>query len=424
MAGTRSIPERSLELAGTRLHGRASIGEVRIDAYRRVLATPGVRRLMLLILLARVPVTATNMVLTLHVVLGLDDGYGAAGLVGAAGTIGIAVGAPIAGRCVDAYGLRPVLAVTAVCESSFWLLGWQLPYAGLLVCAFAAGVFALPVMSVGRQALAAMVPEPDRRTAFSMDSISVEISYASGPALGILLATRVSTDTAMQAVGAGLLVTALALYVTNPPTREESASGGERPPRSSWLRAPMMGLLLTVFGAIFALAGTEVAAVAALRAIGEVGWTGVVTIVMAAASAVGGLVYGTLRRGRSPTIMMGLLGLLVIPVGVFTGTWWLVALALIPTNLVCAPTLAATNNGIARLAPPAARGEAMGLSASASTIGAALGSPLIGTTIDHAGTVWGFAVAGIGGVAVAAAAMALGANTQRRARERTSPLGP
>ncbi|MGH3434841.1 MAG: MFS transporter [Sciscionella sp.] len=373
---------------------------MRIDPYRRVLALPGVRILMLLVLLARIPITATGMVLTLHVVLGLHHGYGAAGLVGAAGTIGIAVGAPLAGRLVDSYGLRPTVAVTTLCEASFWLFGWTLPYTGLLLCAFGAGVLSLPVMSLGRQALAAVVPEEQRRTAFSMDSISVEISYAAGPALGILLATRVSTNLAMMAVGAGLLIMGAALYALNPPIREESASG-ERPPRSSWLRGPMLGLMLTVFGAIFALAGTEVAVVAALREIGQVGWTGAVTIVMAAASGIGGLIYGGLTREYRPAMLMGVLGLLVIPVGLLGGSWWLLALALIPTNLVCAPTLAATNDGIAKLAPPAARGEAMGLSASATTIGAALGSPLIGTTVDHAGIGWAFAVAGLGGVLVA-----------------------
>src|SRR5207302_10305054 len=50
--------------------------------YLRVLAIPGVPRLLLIMFVARIPVTAVSMVLTLHVVLHLGHGYAAAGLVG------------------------------------------------------------------------------------------------------------------------------------------------------------------------------------------------------------------------------------------------------------------------------------------------------------------------------------------------------
>lgn len=377
---------------------------------------------MLLLLVARIPLTAATMVITLHVVLGLHRGYGAAGLVGAAATVGIGVGAPLAGRCLDSYGLRPVLVVTTLVDAAFWLSGWVLSYAALALCAFVAGVLSLPVMTFGRQSLAALVPERDRRTAYSMDSISVEFAYAAGPALGVLLATAVSTPTAMMGVGGGLLLAGTLLYIANPPTREASAST-IRPPRRAWLGAPMVGLLLTEFGAVFALAGTEVGVVAALRRAGEISFTGVVTIVMCLASAVGGAIYGGWHREYPPAVMMGLLGLLTLPVGLLAGTWWVLALALVPTNLLCAPTLSATNDRISRLAPAAARGEAMGLAASATTVGAALGSPLIGTTVDHTGVFWGFAVAGIGGVAIAAAAYLLQRRTTAIARPHVPAVG-
>lgn len=80
-----------------------------LEPYRRVLALPGVRSLLLVSLLARLPVTAVVVTLTLHVVLDLERGYGAAGLVGAAITAGAALGAPVLGRFVDRYGLRPIV---------------------------------------------------------------------------------------------------------------------------------------------------------------------------------------------------------------------------------------------------------------------------------------------------------------------------
>ena len=65
---------------------------VNLKPYREALALPGVRSLLLVSVLARVPLTATGVTLTFYVVLDLGRGYGAAGLVGAASTIGAAVG--------------------------------------------------------------------------------------------------------------------------------------------------------------------------------------------------------------------------------------------------------------------------------------------------------------------------------------------
>src|SRR4051794_41963971 len=74
--------------------------------YRRVLARPGVLRLLLFAALARVPATAAGVVLTLHVVTTLGMGYAAAGLVATASTVGMAIGSPWRGRAVGRPGPR------------------------------------------------------------------------------------------------------------------------------------------------------------------------------------------------------------------------------------------------------------------------------------------------------------------------------
>ena len=73
-------------------------------SYRAVLGLPGVAALTGVGFLARIPSAAAPITLTLHVVLTLGHGWAAAGLVGAAATIGMAIGAPLLGRLVD----RPV----------------------------------------------------------------------------------------------------------------------------------------------------------------------------------------------------------------------------------------------------------------------------------------------------------------------------
>ncbi|MFL6145896.1 MAG: MFS transporter [Labedaea sp.] len=382
--------------------------------YRQLLALPGVRTLLILIFFARIPMSAAGMILTLHVAVGLGRGYGAAGTIGAAATLGISAGAPLMGRVVDRYGLRRMLLITTIGEIVFWLTARLMPYPLLLVAGLAGGVVVLPAMSIGRQAMAALVPEELRRTAYSLDSISTELSFMVGPATAVFLATQFATTTAMVAMAVGIGAVGLALFVVNPAVRsqrEQAQDDGNRPVRRAWLTPRLLGVLLVGAGAVLVLSGTEVSIVAQLREHGELTWTGLVLVVWSAGSAIGGLVYGALRRSANQAVLMALLGLLTIPIGIAGGLWWLLALALLPAALLCAPTIAATGEEVAALAPVAVRGEATGLQSSAFTMGAAVGAPMVGFVVDHSSPGWGFVVAGVGGVLVAGVAMLLGRRT-------------
>lgn len=370
--------------------------------YLSVLRLPGVRSSMLLMLLARIPTTAAGMTLTLHVVLSLDKGYGAAGLVGTASTIGIALGAPLMGRLTDRRGLRAVLVLSTVSEGLFWFTAPALSYPVLLVTALLTGLVVIPTMSIGRQVLTALVPVAERRTALAMDSMVVEVAYMAGPALGVLLTTSANSRVALWTVGAAMVASGIALYIANPPVRaEDEEDFGEQPPRREWLTPPVLGVLVTSCGGVLVLAGMEVALVAALREQGRIQWTGTFVIVMCLASLIGGFVYGGLVKAPTPRTLMALLGLLAIPVGLATGSPWVLAVALIPANMLAAPVIASTGEVITRLTPASVRGEAMGLQGSAFTLGAAAGAPLAGFVIDHSSAGWGFVATGAVGAAIA-----------------------
>jgi MFS family permease len=380
-----------------------------MQLYRKVLALPGVRTLLVLIFFARLPSTAAGMVLTLHVAVSMGRGYGAAGTVGAAATIGIALGAPVMGRVTDRFGLRRMLVITTIGEATFWVIARYLSYPLLLGTAFIGGFLVLPAMSIGRQAMAALVPADLRRTAYSMDSVSTEMSYMIGPAAAVFVATQFSTEMAMLVMAVGLVLVGTLLYVVNPAVRsEEEKAADTQVPRRSWLTPRLIGVLVVGGGAVFILGGTEVAIVAHLQASGDLSWTGVVVAVWSAGSAVGGLVYGALRRSISQVVLMACLGALTLPIGL-AGDWWVLMLALVPAAVCCAPTVAATAEEVARLAPPAVRGVATGLQSSAFTLGAAAGAPAVGFVVDHGSPAWGFAVAGVGGLVVAAVAGVLSA---------------
>ena len=389
--------------------------DVVLQRYRPVFAVPGIRTLVPLMFVARIPFAGASYVLTLHVVLTLHHGYGAAGLVGALATVGMGFGAPLMGRVIDRFGLRAMLVVGTLGEGTFWLTARLLPFPVLLVAAVVGGLLTLPVMSVGRQAMAAAVPVEHRRTALSVDSMGVELSYMAGPALGVLVVTRFGSPAALIAMGTLVVAAGIALYVVNPPMREPveeslgDTSGTSRPPRRDWLTPPMLAVLVVAGAAIFVLSGTEVATVAALRDTGQLDWTGTVVILQCAASLLGGLVYGALRRTPRSFVLMELLAVLLVPAVVASGAWWwLLALALVPSNLMCAPTLAATAHEVNGLAPAVVRGEATGLYSAALTFGGAFASPLIGVTIDHGGAGGGYLASVAGGLLIVALAVPLG----------------
>ncbi|HEU4364325.1 MAG TPA: efflux RND transporter permease subunit, partial [Candidatus Krumholzibacteria bacterium] len=102
------------------------------------------------IIMFTVPLAATGVILTLHVAVTLDRGYGAAGLVGAAGTVGMGLGAPLMGKLIDSRGLRSMLAVSVTASAAFWLIAPLMNYWTLLVCSFAVGLLGVPMMSIGR----------------------------------------------------------------------------------------------------------------------------------------------------------------------------------------------------------------------------------------------------------------------------------
>ncbi len=279
-------------------------------------------------------------------------------------------------------------------------------------------------MTLVRQSLAARVPESVRRQAYSLDSMTVELSFMVGPALAVLAITQLGEATStLHVLGFGIGLSAAVLYAYNPRLHDAAAvpeatvpgvaaSPAAAPPpaaKTRWFTPDFALILAVCMSCCIVLSATDVAIVSVLRGHGEIAWAGIVVIIWCAASLVGGFIHGAMPRPLPMTVLLLVLGLLSIPVGT-AGSWWLLCLLVIPAGLACAPTIASTVDAVSRVVPAESRGQAMGLHSAALTAGNAVGAPLIGVVIDRAGPGWGMAAIGalislvaVAGIAVQAA---------------------
>lgn len=229
-----------------------------IAPYRQVLALSGMRLLTLVGMLAKIPATAAALTVTLHVVNTLGLQFTQAGLAGSLAMAGAAFGAPLAGRMLDRFGLRPVLVVTTIAQGVYWSTAPHLSYIALVIAAFFASGLNIPIFSVMRQFMAAMTPLEHRRTAFAVDSMAVELSYMVGPALAVAAVTSIGSRLSMYGVGAGLVLAGLALFVMNPPMRSKAEEAAEtvRVPRRQWLRPSLIALFVASAATTMVLSAT------------------------------------------------------------------------------------------------------------------------------------------------------------------------
>ncbi len=427
--------------------------------YRELLAVRPIRRLLLVGMIARIPHSAAGMLLTLHIVLTLDQGYAAAGAAAAVMTIGIAVGAPWRGRRVDTVGLRRALIPSVVSEALIWSVVPHVSYQWLLPLVFVGGLLTLPIFSVIRQSLGVLADGDQRRTAFALDSIATEMVFMIGPAAGAVVATSGFTVLGLTVVGVSTSLAGLFLIWFNPPTRsatqtEESEAdqrhaaevavvsaapahlqeaaadlvpagaervvSGQAGLRSkvahnfAWFTATVAAIFAVAAGTGMVLSGTDVGIVAALETGGHQAEIGIVFLFWCAASVVGGLVYGAMHRPVSPILLLLGMAALTIPMGFAQDTWTLAFVSILP-GLLCAPVLSAASEQVADLVAEDRRGEAMGWYGSALTAGVALGSPLAGIFIDGMGPSGGFVSVGVAGVLLCLVGLLLQAHRRRRA---------
>jgi predicted MFS family arabinose efflux permease len=381
---------------------------VRLDQYRKVFAVRGFPLVMALGLLAKLPIVAIPIVLTLHVATGLDRGYGQAGLVIAAWTAGVTIGSPVQGRFIQRYGLRRVLAVVTLTQGAFWGLAPHLSFPFFAVGAAVSGLLLVSGSTVVRLAIGGLVPAEHRHTAFAVDSMITEVSIMLGPPLAILVISLTSTRGALLGLCFALVVSCGALTVFDPGIEPKDPPDGPQPPpaaaRRRWPSARLVAVLACSLSAGAIVTGYEVVVVGTLRSTGQLEWSGLVLFGCAVCSLAGGLVFGALPRGAPVPVVVGLLALATMPLGLVGRQWWLLALAIVPAAALVAPAFAATANAVAREAGRGSQAVVMSIYGSVLSAGSSIGAPLAGAAFELGGAEAGFASVGALGVTVAGSA--------------------
>lgn len=365
----------------------------------------GVRRTLVLSLIARIPIGGFSLLLVLVV---RHDGhsFGLAGLTSGAAALGITLSTPLQGRVMDRTGQRTVLlaaaAGTAVSFAALGALppgvdGWLLPAVALL-CGVALPPVSASVRVLWRQRLDAA------RFArlVTLDASLQEVAFLLGPLLLVAAAAQLGPRTAIALTGTAwaAVTTAFALL----PETGAVPAGPRAAGTSLWgpLRSgPVVTLLLVAVAIGGCIGATEIGVVTLADAHGDRDVAGLLYVAWSLGSLVSGLVVAR-RRTDDPVRRTQLLLVLLV-----AGT---ALLALAPSPGALAPLLALAGAALAPLfgvlftvmadiSPPEMATEAFSLQTAALTIGLAAGAAAAGAAAGAQGAPAAFAFAALAALA-------------------------
>jgi MFS family permease len=387
---------------------------VSFQTYADLWRIPDVRRILVLGLFLRIPMPASAVIVTLHVVGPLDRTYAEAGLVSTVLAIAMAISAPWLGRLLDRLGLRRTLLLPLAILPVAWSIAPWVGYLPLIALVAVAGLFTVPSWSIVRQVVLRSVEPRQRTAALSADAIMTELAFMAGPVVGVLGASYLGTSWALLVIQWLGIASAIVLWLLNPsitegeatvpsdavPTDTGAPARRFKPP--SWLSPGVALLLAGTFTASLILIAEDLGTVAAMRDFDRTALLGLVMAIWALGSLVGALIYGALNRHPSAAVMLVLLGATTVLTAFAWGPVSFAALLLL-SGFFCAPTLTAALESITSRVPSTVRGEVMGWHGSAITLGSAVGAPTAGFAIDLIGWQGGFVLGGGLGLLIAAA---------------------
>ncbi len=361
--------------------------------YVEFVRQPDVARLLVVALLSRMPIgmVGFSMLMFLRESLG---NFALAGTAVGINFLSLAIAAPIQGRLIDRHGPGRLLAVTGVVQPL--ALGAILfsategyPFAVVVVCAAVAGIFASPITTVTRTMWRHRFDrEDDRRTAFALDAVTIELNFTLGPAI---IAGMLAAYSARAAFGLaiGTVVAAMAIYLGSGTLAhfKRVANDGPRHLLGPLTDPRLLLIFAATFGLTLCFGLLEVGYPAFATALAMPALGGILLAVNSLGSAAGGMLYGGMHF-RAPVERQFTVAMALMAIPLFLHALWLQPMVFgvvaFFAGALIAPSITAQAVLVSRLAPARYATEAFTWSSTfiVSGIGAgvAVGGHLVETT--------------------------------------------
>jgi MFS family permease len=362
---------------------------ISLARYAALLEPRDMRQVFAASMIGRLPIGISGLAI-LILVQTASGSFAQGGAATGCYVAGLAAVAPILGRLIDRYGPRRVLTAAgllfpaALIALVFSVAINASPWLQFAFSA-AAGASFPPITVCMRTILKRRLREEMLSTAYSLESVLIEMIFIVGPMLVALFVAFASPALAVLAAAAtGCIGTVL--FLRQPALTEwrieQAATRRLLGPLAEPGFLPLIGVVLC-YSIAFGL--TEIGLAAYASEAGTPALAGVLLGLMSAGSAFGGLAYGS-RNWRLPlarqfAVMLALMGaglaLLVLP-------WnaWFFAVWSVLAGVVMAPALIIQSMLVAKTSQPEHSTEAFTWSASALLSGVGIGMTVGGGLLE------------------------------------------
>jgi len=384
-----------------------------ICRYRALLAVPGLRRLLVSSLVARLPsgMYSLAVLLLVHASTG---SFLAAGLAVGAFTLAGAVAGPALGALVDRVGQTRVLLPVAAGQASLLLALALLarkgaPVAAIVGLAALAGAMQPPIAGCTRALWSRLAVEEEAlQTAYALDATSQELIWTLGP---LLIGATAALLSPAAAVGLCALTTfgGTLLFATSSVSRNWRGGPGGHSSKTALASPGLVVLLATVLLAGVVIGAVEVGLPALAVQHGSHWAAGPLLALFSVGSMAGGLLYSA-RTWSGPlgpryTVTLFVMGAGVTPLLAVHSLIFALPLSVL-AGLAVAPIFACQLALVGARATPGTDTEAFTWHRTATIAGMAAGSILGGILVSAHGAGAAFAV-GTTGVVLAGILAAL-----------------
>ena len=388
--------------------------------YAAFFRMPDVARLLAMAIVARMPIGTVTLGMLLHV-RALTDSFAVAGATVGSYLAASAVTAPIVGRFIDRRGPHLALAVTGIVSPAALLVLWiakplGLSPAQMTAVAVIAGAFAPPITVLTRTMWRhRFESDVDRKTAFALDAVLVELAFTAGPALIALL---LAVGSPAIAFGAAFFFTLIAVpvFLASPALRYwKHEPHGERHLLGPLREGRLVAVYATTFLITASLGLLEIGYPGFAAEVGIAPLAGVLLAINSIGSAIGGLAFGALHwKLPPPRQLPRILALMALPLALQATIAHAGALALVAflAGLCIAPALTVVTMLVSTYAPARYATEAFTWAATCIVSGVGAGNAVGGLLLERFGASVVFATSA--GVALLAGGCALALTARPR----------